>query len=60
MARSLDEMIKEDAGLKRVIEINLPFLELLKHVPHGHINNGVAWKDSKLQVGKITAQVEGV
>lgn len=46
--RTLEDIIKEDKELRRVIEMNLHFLNILKEIPHGKLE--VDWTDGKVQM----------
>jgi hypothetical protein len=58
--RTIDDYWRDDKAFRLIVEKNFDFLMLLKHIQHGNISHNVAWKDGKILIGRVTAQVEGL
>lgn len=58
MARSLEEILKDDAKLRHFLEINLELLSNLAKIGYGTIER-VSLKDGKLLVKKQSLHIDG-
>ncbi len=58
MARSLDEILKDDAKLKRVIELNIDLLSNIAHIQFGLLEN-IPIKDGKLLWKRQEIKISG-
>lgn len=58
MARSLDEILKEDAKLRRVIELNIDLLSNIAHIQYGMLDN-LPIKEGKIQWKRQEIKISG-
>ena len=56
--RKIEEILKDDATLKRFLEINLELLSNLAKIGHGTIER-LSLKDGKLLVKRQTLHIDG-
>lgn len=55
MPRSIEEILKDDAKLKRVIELNIDLLSNIAHIQYGEIDcpikeGKILWKRQEIRI----------
>jgi hypothetical protein len=58
MARSLEDILKDDAKLKRVVELNIDLLSNIAHIQFGVIEN-ISIKEGKLLWKRQEIRISG-